>query len=343
MAAYTTIDDAASFYNTTLYTGTGSELAVTGVGFSADFTWIKDRDGLGYHNLFDTVRGATKRIFSNVANAENTEAQSLKSWQSDGFTVGTHADCNTNTDDLVSWNWLAGTTSGIAGSPSITPTAYSFNQTSGFSIIQYAGTAAAATLPHGLGVAPGLIMIKKTTESQSWGVYHKALGETKYLVLDTTAGEATATAYWNDTAPTSTLFSVGDNHAVNQASKDFIAYCFADIKGYSKMGGYPGNGDADGTFVYTGFRPAFVLIKHYTPYAENWNIYDDKRLGYNPDNDALNPNVATTGYTTDDMNIVSNGFKLTTTNSRVNDGSYIYAAFASNPFVNSSGVPGNAC
>jgi len=335
----------SDFFNTKLYTGTGAELAVTGVGFEPNFTWIKDREGLGYHNLFDTVRGATKRVFSNVTNAESTEAQSLKSWQSDGFTLGTHADCNTSGNDIASWNWKMGTTSGIAGSPSITPSSYSFSATAGQSIIAYTGNVTSgATLPHGLGVAPKMIIVKALESADPWTIYHSAADATapedKYMVLDTSAAVADATWAWNDTAPTSTLFSLGNAGEVNASGSDYIAYCFADVKGYSRFGGYTGNGTADGAFIYTGFRPAFVLIKS-TSGAGSWAMFDDKRDGYNVDNDHVSANTTAVEQTDDTIDIVSNGFKARNTTNQVNGSgwTYLYMAFAKNPIVSSNGAP----
>jgi len=345
MAVYTTIDDAGSFFNTKLYTGTGSSLAVTGAGFQPDLTWIKNRDAADFHVLTNSVTGATKYVRSNASTAETTDAETLKSFDSDGFTVGTTAEVNTNTEDYTSWNWKAGTTTGIdATGASITPSSYSFNATSGFSLIKYTGNGSAgATIPHGLGTSDIGLIICKNLALSSWAVQHKSLGPTKFLYLDETQAVQTDTTRWNDTAPTSVLFSVGTSGVVNTNTAEYVAHVFANVQGYSKSGSYVGNGIANGAFVYTGFRPAFVLFKAIAT-SENWNIYDDKRLGYNVDNDALNPNTTGTGYTTDDMDIVSNGFKLFTTNSRVNGSgaTYIYMAFAEAPFVNSNGVPVNA-
>ena len=337
MAVYTTIDDAGSFYNTLLYTGNASTINVTGVGFQPDLCWVKEYASAEAQTWYDAVRGATYRIRSNTDAAQDTESSGLTSFDADGFTSGQQGGTNSDGGTYVSWNWKAGTTSGLTGG-TITPSAYSISTTAGQSVIAYTGTGSAATVPHGLGVAPSLIITKSLVATQEWCVYHKVLGATKYMFLNETSAAGTGSAYYNDVEPTSTLFTIGTAGPTNSSSA-MIAYCFAPVKGYSKMGGYTGNANADGTFVYTGFRPAFVLIKHTTPYAENWNIYDNKRLGYNVDNDALNPNVTTAGYTTDDMDILSNGFKLRTTNSRVNDGSFIYAAFAEFPIVSSNDVP----
>jgi len=344
MAAYTTIDDAGIFFNSQLYTGTGSSLGVTGVGFQPDFTWIKNRDTTDYHVWTDAVRGATKYLICNDIADEATNAESLKSFDSDGFTVGTQNEVNTNTEDYVSWNWKAGTTTGIAGSPSITPTAYSFNQTCGFSVIAYTGNGSAgATVPHGLGVAPRMIILKRLDTTSDWMVYHHGMDltapEDYYGVLNTAAARVDSTIIWNDTAPTSTLFSIGTSTNVNGNTNTYIAYCFAPIQGYSKMGTYTGNGNADGTFVYTGFQPAYVMTKSQGGSA--WRPYDNKRIGYNPKNYFLVADT-TSAEGTGDVDLLSNGFKLRIASEPNNIQSMFYLAFANNPFVNSSGVPGTA-
>ena len=346
MADYTTLDDAGSFFNPVLYTGTGSSLAITGVGFQPDLTWIKGRSFVGSHKLTDAVRGVTEELESNTTIAENTEANGLTAFGADGFTVGSNADYNTSSATLVAWNWKAGTTTGIAGSPSITPSSYSFNQTCGFSIIAYTGNyTAGATVPHGLGVAPKMIIVKRLDTSADWMFYNKGMDATApedyYMVLNTYGARVDSTIIWNDTAPTSTLFSIGTSTNVNGNTNTYIAYCFADVQGFSKFGGYQGNANADGPFVYTGFRPAYVLLKR-TAVADSWNLFDSKRLGYNWDNEKLAPNNTSVGQTSNDfILLLSNGFKLTTTNTAINNSGElnIYAAFAEAPFVNSEGVP----
>ena len=343
MAVFTTINDSGSFFSTTLYTGTGSSLAVTGVGFQPDFTWIKNRDAADFHVLTDAVRGATKYVQANTDAAEVTNAESLKSFDSDGFTVGTQAEVNTNTEDYVSWNWKAGTTTGIAGSPTITPTSYSFNATSGFSVIAYTGTGSVATLPHGLGVAPKLIMIKDLAGTD-WAVYHDSMDATApedyFQSLNLTAARSDNAAIWNDTAPTSTLFTLGTGTYVNASGNDFIAYCFTDVQGYSKFGSYTGNGNADGPFIYTGFRPAFIMFKK-TDAVGEWVIYDTKRLGYNGANSYLEPSTTDDDDGNDQMDFLSNGVKIRNPGSYSNtsSGSYIYAAFAEFPLVSSNDTP----
>jgi len=342
MAVYTAIDDAGSFFSPVLYTGTGSSLAITGVGFQPDFTWIKNRDAPDFSVLTDAVRGATKYLISDAVTAETTDTETLKSFDSDGFTVGTTVQVNTNTEDYASWNWKAGTTTGLSGG-TITPSSYSINATSGFGIYKYTGTGSAGTIAHGLGAVPRFILFKNLGTTDNWSGYHVSVGATKQLTLDSTEAAGTTSTPFNDTEPTSTVFTVGSSGRTNTSSDTYIAYCFADVQGYSKFGGYTGNGDTDGAFVYTGFRPAFIIIKR-TSAIGDWMIFDDKRLGYNVDNDRLMANDTGVESTTDYGDIVSNGFKLRNSGTYENGSgsTYIFMAFARSPFVNSNSAPVNA-
>ena len=323
----------------------GVPTTVTGVGFQPDWVWFCNREVINDRWIFDSVRGVEKYIESNTTQVDTTDVQGLQSFNADGFTVGDANPINQNTKDIISWNWKMGTTSGIAGSPSITPSSYSFSATAGQSIIAYTGNVTSgATLPHGLGVAPKMIIVKALESADPWTIYHSAADATapedKYMVLDTSAAVADATWAWNDTAPTSTLFSLGNAGEVNASGSDYIAYCFADVKGYSRFGGYTGNGTADGAFIYTGFRPAFVLIKS-TSGAGSWAMFDDKRDGYNVDNDHVSANTTEVEQTDNTIDIVSNGFKARNTTNQVNGSGwiYVYMAFAKNPIVSSNGVP----
>jgi len=347
MADYTTINDAGSFFNPVTYTGTGSSNTVTGVGFQPDFTWIKNRGTTDGQDWYDSVRGAGQRIRSNTTAIESDQiSDSLSAWVSDGFTVLTNNAVNASANTYASWNLKAGTTTGIAGSPSITPSSYSFNATSGYSIIAYTGNGSSgATLPHGLGVAPDMIIVKKLNGATDWMVYTSALGATKYLVLNTQAVAGTDTAAWNDTAPTSTLFYLGDWGNVNASSDTYIAYCFTSIQGYSKFSSYTGNGSTNGALVYTGFRPAFVMLKCATRAGtDSWRVFDDKRLGYNVDNNALAASDTDAERTQDDIDIISNGWKCrnSVTDINANADTMVYMAFAQSPVVNSNGIPTNA-
>jgi hypothetical protein len=342
------INKASEYFNTVLYTGTGSELAITGVGFQPDWTWIKRRDAVANGGMFDNVRGATKLLSSSQTDGEQTLAQSLKSFDSDGFTLGTGTNgyVNTNGSTTVAWNWLGANTTASNTDGDIASTV-SANTTSGFSIVSYTGNATAgATIGHGLGSTPKMIIVKNRESVYDWRVYHQSLGSTKYLNLNTDGGFGTATSIWNDTNPTSSVFSIGDSPRVNESGIGFIAYCFAEKKGFSKFGSYTGNGNVDSPFIYLGFKPAFMIFKR-TDSAVDWTMYDNKRIGYNPNNYKLRPNLSNAEYSTAgyfEADIVSNGFKIRTSDAEVNTsgGTYIYMAFAENPFTTSTGIPTTA-
>ena len=282
--AYATIDKGSKYFNTVLYTGNGSTQSITGVGFKPDFTWLKHRNNAtAYsHQLYDAVRGATNYLVSNTTAQENDAGSScstcLTSFNSDGFSLGSNAGINASGVNHVSWNWLGANTTVSNTSGSITSTV-SASTISGFSIVSYTGTSTAGTIGHGLGVAPKMILIKRRTAfDEDWLVYHSTLGATKNLKLNTTAGEATSSSPFNNTAPTSTVFSVSNDGTTNSSSSTYIAYCFAEVKGYSKFSSYVGNGSTDGTFVYTGFKPAFVMVKNTNSgKSESWTMWDNKR------------------------------------------------------------------
>jgi len=348
--AYTTVDDAGLFFNTKLYTGDGSTQSITGVGFQPDLIWGKQRTDSGANwFMFDAARGTANLLESDTAAVPDTDATSLTAFDSDGFTLGAYAQSNENTKTMVSYNWKGGTTTGIDTTGStITPSAYSFNQTSRFSVIGYTGNATSgAKLPHGLGVTPTMAIFKNLQTTESWMVYQKYLHATPEdyaMQLNTQGAAADNVGNFNDTVPDSVNMTLGDGAGTNSANT-FIAYFFADVQGYSKFSSYTANSNADGIFVYTGFKPAFVLIKA-TLGSINWNIFDTKRTPYNPE-DPLWAN--TTGSESSigsyNVDLVSNGFKIKTVSSQVNATSvdpYIYAAFAESPLVNSEGVPTNA-
>ena len=339
------------YFNTKLWTGTGSENAITGIGFQPDWVWIKNRDAAENHKLYDAVRGATKNIYSNLSNAEGTDAQSLKSFDSDGFTLGTESALNASGQDIVGWNWLANGQGSSNTDGSINTTYTSANTTSGFSIVKYTGNGSnGATVGHGLGAVPAMIAVKNLGGTDSWQVYHKnsnATPEDYILQFNTTGGAIDNNTMWNDTAPTSSVFSIGTDNGVNQNSANYIAYCFAEKQGFSKFGSYTGNGNADGSFIYTGFRSAMIIFKQSSASGEKWYIYDNKRNPFNITNSVLFPSAsdvespATTGAPID---ILSNGFKLRGTDASGNGSgsTYIYMAFAEAPLVSSNGVPATA-
>ena len=348
--AYTTINKSTDYFNTKLYTGTGSSNAITGVGFQPDFTWLKKRSASGGHYLTDAVRGVTKTIYSDGTDAEGTVAQALTAFGADGFTVGTDSGVNANTYTFASWNWKSGTTSGITtnGSTDTTPSSYSFNQTAGISIVKYSGSGSTPTkIAHGLGVAPKMIIVKRLTGTADWVVGHNSMADdwTKYIYLSSTAASVTAGgAAWENTAPDTVNFTVGDNTQINASGSDYIAYCFAEKTGYSKFGSYTGNGNADGTFVYTGFKPAFVMIKSFSD-SSTWHLADNKRIGYNPLNYRIQPNNSNAEYQGFEIysDFLSNGFKLRNTDTDTNGSgrTYIYMAFGQS-MVGTNNVPATA-
>jgi hypothetical protein len=340
--AYTDIDKSDEYFNTVLYTGTGATLSITGVGFQPDWVWIKNRPDVRDHQIYDSVRGVTKVIGSDRTSAEATVANGLTAFGSDGFTLGSDANVNDSGDSHVSWNWLAGGT-GVSNTQGSIASTVSANTTSGFSIVSYTGNATAgATVGHGLGVAPDVVICKQTGGANDWMSYHSVLGNTKSMRLNATDAVQTATTYWNDTSPTSIVFSLGSDTKGN-ASSTMIAYCFAEKKGFSKFGSYTGNGSTDGTFVYTGFKPAFVMAKR-TDSTSGWGMYDNKREPFNVMDVRLLANTSGADDTSSDNNLdfLSNGFKWRTASGWNASASYIYMVFAENPFVTSTSVPTTA-
>ena len=353
--AYTTINKGSSYFNTITWTGNGAtSRSLTGVGFKPDFLWVKCRNqGSFSHTLSDAVRGSTKTLFSNLTNAEinNYTYGYVTSYDTDGFSAIQGASSieqyNTNADTYVAWNWLGANTTASNTSGSITSTV-SANTTSGFSIVSYTGTNANATVGHGLGVAPKMVIVKSRSDVASWHCYHSGLTNANYyILLNSTAAQASQTSIWQGTTPTSSVFSIGVNGSTNASGQTYIAYCFAEVKGYSKFGSYIGNGSTDGTFIYTGFKPAMVIIK-VSSTTENWVIRDNKRDTFNNVYKQLLPNASSAEDTSNDgrfsNDFLSNGFKLRATHASTNQSgaTYIYMAFAENPFVSSKGIPTTA-
>ena len=338
--AYTTINKSTDYFNTKLYTGNSSTQAITGVGFQPDWVWIKRRDASADHKLSDAVRGVNKQLVTNNNNAENSDTNVLTAFGSDGFTLGNSTDVNNNTSPNVAWNWKANGQGSSNTDGSINTTYTSVNTTAGFSISTYTGTGSNATVGHGLGSVPKMIIVKRTSATDVWRVYHGSIGATKHLVLNTTAGDASGSNVWNDTAPTSSVFSISTDSAVNASGATYVAYCFAEKTGYSKFGSYVGNGNADGTFVYSGFKPAFVIVKCTSTTGNNWVMIDNKRLGYNVDNNRIYADLSNAEDTTDVVDLVSNGFKHRFTGGTSNGSgiSYIYMAFGQS-LVGSNNVP----
>ena len=455
--AYTTVDKPTDYFNTKLYTGTGSSNAITGVGFQPDFTWIKDRDATNNHSLYDAVRGVTKVILSNATNAETTYAQGLTAFGTDGFTVGTDSQNNTNGNDICSWNWKAGgaspaitytvkvvsdsgnkyrfndfsasavtlnlqeggtytfdqsdssnathplrfytasdktggeyttgvTTTGTPGSSGAktvitvaasAPTLYyqcsshagmggqantnstfgstnfsgsvesivSASTASGFSVVKYTGDGTSgATFGHGLDVAPRMVMCKGLGDTYGWKVWHADLSSGKTLNLHNNNAEATDSNYIS--AASSTNFTTTGTYSVNESGNNYVAYCFAEKTGFSKLGKFTGNGSTDGAFVYTGFKPAFVMLKYVLPTSGvgNWGIHDGVRDVDNPVQKGLIANTTAAEDTHDFMDMLSNGFKLRSTSSNRNENgsTYIYMALAERSLVGSNNIPATA-
>mgnify|MGYP003122132131 CR=1 FL=1 len=346
--AYTTIDDPTIYFETELYSGSSSDVTMNALSFQPDWVWLKKRSGSGDNLTYDSVRGTNKRLTINGTDAEvdrSSNNDELKSFNSDGWTLGTFNSNITGAgSNCVSWNWKAGGSASSNSDGSIT-SSVSANTTSGFSIVSYTGTGSNATVGHGLGAVPSMIITKARTPSgRSWGVYHASLGNTKNLYLDGNDAVSTGGTFWNSTTPTSSVFSVGTAGDSNGSTYTLIAYCFAEKKGYSKFGSYTGNDNADGTFIYTGFAPAWVMIKR-TNSTNDWLILDRKRNTINPSDERLLANSSNAASTANTMvDFLSNGFKPRSTYGGINGASdnFIYMAFAESPFVNSNGIPNNA-
>ena len=345
--AYTTIDNSELHFQCELYTGDGgSSKAITLDGsenMKPDLVWIKNRSGTDIHALYDSTRGVNKNLRAEDSAAEGSQSDGLLSFDTDGFTVGAAGSVNTNSNNFVSWNWKAnnGTTSSNSDG-SITSTVQA-NTTAGFSIVSYTGTGSAATIGHGLSSAPSMIIVKNRSTAYSWIVYHKSIGATKNTYLDLNNAADTASIQFNDTEPTSSVFSVGTSLSTNKSGDNLIAYCFEEVKGYSRMGSWTGNGNADGTFTYTGFRPAFLLYKN-TSEADEWFLHDNRRLGYNDENEYLFASITQAEGTQNRIRFTANGFKALNSDKGVNKSGnvYVYLAIAEYPLVNSKGIPGNA-
>jgi hypothetical protein len=312
--AYTTIKKPSDYFNTKLYTGNGATNAITGVGFQPDWTWLKRRDIADSHALYDAVRGVTKRLESNTDGAEATKSAGLTTFGTDGFTLGNDTQANTNSGTYASWNWKANG-AGVANTDGSISSTVSVNTTSGFSIVKYTAGSSGAnsdTIGHGLGVIPQMIILKTTTAIDSWVVYHHSNGAGKSMVLNNNTAVATNSNIY-PTTPTSSVFYPGNTATTNGSSRSYIAYCFAEKQGFSKFGSYTGNGSTDGTFVYTGFKPAFVICKRTTTSGYNWILFDNKREGFNLTNDYLQPNTSDAEITNNAsqcVDFLSNGFTM---------------------------------
>tara|TARA_R110002020_G_scaffold285513_1_gene501031 strand:+ start:599 stop:1606 length:1008 start_codon:yes stop_codon:yes gene_type:complete len=331
MAAYTTIDDPSAFFKCHLYSGNGSTnaqtFADTDTDMQPDMVWIKSRSDGFSHMLYDAVRGVQKHIKPDSEAAEATDANSLTAFGSDGFTVGTNSDLNNSGDTYVAWCWKE-------------------SATAGFDILSYSGTGSARTQAHSLSAKPNWIIVKKTSASGgSWFVYLTGgIPATNYVKLNETGATSASSSMWNNTEPTSSVFSLGTSSDVNGDGVTYVAYLWRSVQGFSKFGTYVGNGNADGPMVYTGFSPAYVVVKN-AGGDEAWNVWNNKTPGYNVANKNLQPNSTVAEQTSSagvkEIDFLSNGFKIRGSNTELNQSgnTHIYMAFAEAPFVNSNGVP----
>jgi hypothetical protein len=362
--AYTNIDDPSAHFQTALYTGNSANARqVTNDGNSdlqPDFVWIKGRSNTSHNLLYDSSRGVYKQIYSDLTNSEATVTNSLQEFSTDGFKVGSYVYANENTHTFVAWQWKAnGGTTSTDTNGSITSTVQ-VNQDAGFSIVQYTGTGSTAdqTIGHGLGVRANAVIVKNRDGAANWVVYVDGLTANHSMELntldtesDSTQGRVLSNA---GTRGTSTIFSIrsgsGSVIQTNTSGEDYVAYCFANKQGYSKFGKYVGNGASNGPFIYTGFAPAFVMIKN-TSTPTNWEMFDVKRNPFNVRNLKLGANLAVAENGSDlgntnqnNIDILSNGFKCRTgnTDTNVNGHKFIYMAFAESPFTTSTGIPTTA-
>ena len=316
MAAYTSINKPTDNFRTKLYTGNGSARSITfdeSTNMQPDLMWLKGRNTTASWLCNDVLRGATKRL-------------------------GTTSTSNNNGSNYVAYSWKAAGAGSSNGDGTTTSTV-SVNTAAGCSLVQYAGASSAKTIGHGLGVTPDMMIVKTYSSGYEWAVYHKSLGHGKNLYLDSNGAASNTTTFWNNTAPTNQVFSAGGQIIyTNYSGQNYIAYCFASKRGYSRIGAYEGNGSSDGTFVYTGFKPGWVLLKNTTT-GTSWTLYDNQRPGYNDNNAYLLPDTTDSELSDKDIDLLSNGFKPRTSNSALNTSgdTYIYMAIAAEPLVDSTG------
>ena len=333
-----TIKKGNTVMDANLWSGNSSaQTIVNQAQFKPDFVWVKSRTNTQWNNLTDSVRGVTKLLYSNATNAEATNSTALTSFNNNGFSVGDDSGgngVNTSGQNYVGWQWQAGQGSTSSNTSGTITSTVSVNTTAGFSIATYTGTGASATVGHGLGVAPKFIIVKKRSAADPWVTYHVSLGVQYYTIINETSASYNNLAnYWSATAPSSTVFGLNSYGGNNQSAATYVAYCWAEIAGFSKFGSYTGNGSADGPFVYLGFRPEFVMIKKSSS-TGSWAILDTARNPYNVANTALYANLSNAENSSfEARDYLSNGFKLRTTdqNSNENGATFIYMAFAENP------------
>ena len=338
--AYTTINKSTDHFNTKLWTGNGGTQSITGVGFQPDFTWIRERSEARGHNLTDAVRGAPKYINTSSTGAEETSiSTTLTSFDSDGFSLGSYDDVNKNSETYVGWSWKANGVGSANTDGTINTTATSVNTTAGFSIITYTGTGSAGTIGHGLGVVPDFWMVKARSETRAWYGWSKGMSYGDVVNFQSSGAKSTDTSLFTSNAPTNQVINLGSSVGVNNSGQTFVCYAFSSKTGYSKFGTYRGNGNANGAFVYTGVKPAFIIVKKYTD-AGHWQIVDNKRPGYNVNSNYLRANKSDAEATDIPFDILSNGFKARSTDGSYNESgqSYIYMAIGQS-LVGTNNVP----
>ena len=347
MAAYISFQPS-DFFNTILYTGNGSTQSLTGVGFQPDMNWVKNRDTADNNEICSPLIGVEKYISPDGSSSYGSDANALTSFDADGVSIGSWGTYNGSGNDLVMWNWKAGTTSGISGG-TITPSSYSINTTSGLGMYKFTGTGSNGTIAHGLGTTPKMIWVKRYDGTANWQVQHTSLAADKVLYLNTTHGQQTEAAMFNSTQPTSSVFSLGTASETNGSGNEYLAFAFAPIRGYSSIGHYIGNGSVNGPYVHCGFQPAMVIVKNGSSggvAGYGWGMFDNKRStsgGTNEIDYVLHPDAAVvedTGDSSWDIDFLSNGFKIREDNSGINNNNdtFVYYAVARFPIVSSNDV-----
>jgi len=326
--AYTTIDDPSAYFQTDLYTGDGSTTQAQTFDGNSDMqpnmVWIKERSEARSHVLFDSVRGVTVQLNVNDTASDATVSDSLKVFGSDGYSVGPNNSTGKGSQTYVAWAWKE-------------------SATAGFDIVSFTGSGSQRTVAHNLGVKPSMIWVKNRDETENWIVYDKFNTADNFMALNLNSATAASSSMFN-VEPTTSVFTVNSSNASNKSSSAMIAYCFADVKGYSKVGTYTGNGNADGSFIHTGFKPAWVMTKR-TDATQNWEIYDSKRSPLNDgNNERLRANLSNAEDSQNGCDFFSSGFKWRDSNDSKNTSgaTYVYLAFAEQPFVTSTGVPTTA-
>ena len=332
------ISNPQEHFEGVLYTGSAVERKISSLLFQPDFTWIKTIDLAYNHRGFDVVRGATKELYLNDTDVEVTDAQSLKSFDSDGFTLGTGSGSNPASEPMASWNWKAGGTP-VSNTDGTITSSVSANTTAGFSILTFVGNqTSGATVGHGLSVAPDMFWVKGIDLADSWGVYAKPMGNEHGLLLNSDVSQIDSVTYWNDTTPTASVFSLGNDTMINKTGINYIVYCFHSVAGYSKVGSYVGNGDGEGPFEYTGFKPAWVLFKAIDYANQDWRLGGNKMNPGNPTNNMFQINKANAQESGNTVDYLSNGFKIRLGGNGFNNSgsNYVYIAFAESPFKTSN-------